>query len=194
MGSGSGCIGCRSFGTLSARSTMRATSWWPSGVVVQAVVVEEAHVLHLFERPLVGDDAVVPVGDRADVLVVDRDLAADAAEHRREVRVDAGEHHERRAVCDSRTTASSNSCAMASGSVPGRITSLPPAEKVMRSGLRAIAGSICVVDDLPDELSAHREVRVGEVVDLLRQHLGDAVGPAAVSARRGRARGRRCPR
>ena len=47
------------------------------GVVVQAVGVEEARILHLLERPLVGDDAVVPVGDRADVLVVDRDLAAE---------------------------------------------------------------------------------------------------------------------
>ena len=62
---------------------------------VQAVVVEEPHVLHLFERPLVGDDAVVAVGDAADVLVVDRDLATEVAEDRGEVRVDAGEHDDR---------------------------------------------------------------------------------------------------
>ena len=74
------------------------------------------------------------------------------------------------------------------------MTSLPPAEKVMRSGLSAMRGLDLVVDDLRDELAADREIRVGEVVDLLRQHLGDPVGPAAVAVGRSPARDRRCPR
>jgi hypothetical protein len=66
-------------------------------VHVQPVVGEETRILDDLQAPLVGDDAVVPLGDRAHVLVVDRDLAAERAEHRGEVRVDAGEQHDRRA-------------------------------------------------------------------------------------------------
>ena len=51
-------------------------------VEVQPVGRPHALVLDLGERPLVGDDAVVLLRDRAEVLVVDRHLAADAAEHR----------------------------------------------------------------------------------------------------------------
>ena len=40
-----------------------------------------------------------------------------------------------------RTTASSNCAAISSGSVPGRMTSFPPAENVMRSGLSSSARS-----------------------------------------------------
>ncbi len=40
-----------------------------------------------------------------------------------------------------------------------------------------------VGDDLGDQLAADREVRVGEVVHLRREHFGDAVGPPAVAAR-----------
>ena len=43
-----------------------------------------------------------------------------------------------------------------------------------------------LVDDLLDELAAHREVRVREVLGALREHLRDAIGPAAVAARHGR--------
>jgi hypothetical protein len=67
-------------------------------VVVQAIVVEESHVLHLLQRPLVGHDAVVAVGDRPDVLVVDGDAPADAAEHRRELGVHTGEDEKRRTL------------------------------------------------------------------------------------------------
>ena len=41
-----------------------------------------------------------------------------------------------------------------------------------------------LVDDLLDELAAHGEVRIREVLGLLPEHLGDAVGPAAVAAGR----------
>ena len=58
----------------------------------------------------------------------------------------------------------------------------------MRSGLRARRGVDLLRDDLPDEAPAHREVRVGEVHDLLREHFGDAVGPAAMAAGRVRLR------
>ena len=53
----------------------------------------------------------------------------------------------------------------------------------MRSGLSASAGSTWSATIWRDELAAHGEVRVGEVVDLLREHFGDPVGPAAVAVR-----------
>ena len=56
----------------------------------------------------------------------------------------------------------------------------------MRSGLQRERRLDLIGDDLGDELAAHREVRVGEVVDLPGEDLGDAVGPAAVAAGRGR--------
>ncbi len=80
------------------------------------------------------------------------------------------------------TTASSSCSAIASGSVPGRMTSLPPAQIVHEVGLEGDGRLDLVGDDLRDQLAADREVRVGEVVDLLRQHLGDAIGPAAMPA------------
>ncbi len=63
---------------------------------MQPVVVEEPHVLHDLKRPLVRDDAVVALGDRADVLVVDGHLAAEGAENRRETGVDAREKEDGR--------------------------------------------------------------------------------------------------
>ncbi|MBG9885383.1 hypothetical protein ABE10_02030, partial [Bacillus toyonensis] len=65
-------------------------------VHVETVVSEEARVLDHLEPPLIGDDTVVPVRDRPHVLVIDRDLATERAEDRREVRVDAGEQHDGR--------------------------------------------------------------------------------------------------
>ena len=38
-----------------------------------------------------------------------------------------------------------------------------------------------LVEDLLDELAAHGEIAVGEVVGALGEHLGDAIGPAAMA-------------
>ena len=65
-----------------------------------------------------------------------------------------------------RDTASSSIAAMASGSVPGRITSLPPAQSEITIGAQRDSRLDLVRDDLGDELSAYREVRVSELVDL----------------------------
>jgi len=45
-----------------------------------------------------------------------------------------------------------------------------------------------IAHDLGDQLAPHGEVRIGEVVDLAREHLGDTVCPATVAARLRRVR------
>ena len=80
-----------------------------------------------------------------------------------------------------RTTASSNCAATTSGSRAGPDDVVAAGRERDEVGLERERGLDLAGDDLRDELAAHGEVRVGEVVDLLRQHLGDAVGPAAVA-------------
>ena len=125
-------------------------------------------------------------GDRAEVLVVDRDLAADAAEHRREADVDAGEDDDRRAVAGQpldRVLEPRRDLVGVGAGPDDVVAARRDRDEV---GLQRERRLELLVDDLLDELAAHREVRVGEVVDVLREHLGDAVGPAAVTAGHGR--------
>ncbi len=68
------------------------------GGEVEAVRRPHPRVLQLPQRPHVGHDRIVPLGDGAQVLVVDRDLAPHPAEHRRHADVGAVEHHHGRAV------------------------------------------------------------------------------------------------
>ena len=85
----------------------------------------------------------------------------------------------------SRTTASSNCAAIVVRIGAGADDVVAARREGDQVGLELERRLDLVGDDLGDELAAHREVRVGEVVDLLRQHLGDAVGPAAVAVGRG---------
>ncbi len=67
-------------------------------VHVQPVVSPVARIFELGEPPLIGDNAVVPGSDRANVLVVDRGFSANALKHGREAHVDRREDDDRRAA------------------------------------------------------------------------------------------------
>ncbi len=153
----------------------------PESVVVQPVVVEEPGVLHDLQRPLVGDDAVVSLRDRPHVFVVDRDLAAERAEHRREGGVDAREEHDGRTgggqSCDGILQLRRDVIGIGAGT-DDVVAARGDRDQVRLEG----DGRFDLVrDDLCDQLAADGEVRVGEVVDLLREHLCDAVRPAAMA-------------
>ena len=126
--------------------------------------------------------------DGADVLVVDRDLAADAPEHRREVRVDPGEHDDGRAV-----TAEAHHPILelprdGVGIASGPDDVVAARRERHQIGPQRERGLGLLRDDLGDELAAHREIGVGEIVDLPGEHLRHAVGPPAVTVGKARLR------
>ena len=80
----------------------------------------------------------------------------------------------------------SSDSARASGSPPGRIRSLPPAEMVIRSGLRLTAVVQLLVHDLLQQPPADGQVGIGKVLVAPAQFLRHPVRPAPVAARAGR--------
>ncbi len=149
---------------------------------VQPVDVPHARVLDLGERPLVGHDAVVPGGDRADVLVVDRDLAAQPPEDGGELDVGAREEHHGRALGGEPGDHAVQALREAVGVGAGPEEVVAARGERHEVGVQRERGLDLLVGDLAEQPAADREVRVGEALDLAGQHLGDPVGPAAVPA------------
>ena len=77
-------------------------------------------------------------------------------------------------------TARSKRSATSSGSVPGRMMSLPPAQKETRSGASSFGPRELVLDDLVEQFAAHGEVGVAEVAlgPPVREKHREPVGPA----------------
>jgi hypothetical protein len=149
---------------------------------VQAVRRPHPLVLDLGQRPLVGDDAVVFHRDAVHVLVVDSDLAADAAEHGGEADVDTGEHDDRGPVGAQplHGGVESRGDVIRVGARPDHVVSAGRDRDQV--GAQGHGRFDLLIDDLPDEFAAHGEVRVREVARLAAEHLGDAVSPAAMPA------------
>ena len=132
-------------------------------VQVESVVIEEPGILNLFERPLVGDDAVVAVCDGAQVFVIDRDLPAKRAEDGSEARVDAREDHDCRAGAaqtHDRILEQLRDLVRV-GTGPDDVVA-PRAERD-QVGRKLECRLDLFVDDLGDEFAAHREICVCEV-------------------------------
>jgi D-alanyl-D-alanine carboxypeptidase (penicillin-binding protein 5/6) len=148
---------------------------------VQPVDVPHARVLDLGQRPLVGHDAVVPGGDGADVLVVDGDLAAEPAEDGGELDVGAREEHHRGALGGQARDHAVEALGEPVGVGAGTEDVVAARGEGHEVGVQGQGGLDLLVRDLGEEPPADREVRVGEALHLVRQHLGHAVGPAAVA-------------
>ena len=157
-------------------------------IQVQPIWRPHAGILNLGECPLIGNNTVVFRGDGSKVFVVDRHLSTKSAEHRGEAHVGSGEQHDRGAVA----------AEPFDGVIkPGRniVGVCPRADHVVSaSGNRDQIRVQCkrrlnlLVDDLPDQLAAHGEVRIRKILCALTEHLSDPVGPTPIPARAGQLR------
>ncbi len=153
----------------------------PSARHVHAVGVPEPAVAIGAHPPEVDERRAVGVGDLADQLVVDRETTAQRCEHRDPARVVRGEHHEMSAGIGE--------------SAEGLVVRLDQHVEVDARSKHVVGAGVdadqvrlhrqrgldLLIEDRQQLAAADREIGVGEVVIVGRQHLGHAVGPATDS-------------
>jgi len=148
-------------------------------VQVEPIVSPVALILQLLERPLVDDHTIVTLRDLAHVLVVDRDLAANRAEHRLEIGVDPGKDQHGgagRAKLPQHILQLGRDIVGIAARSDHIVAARADAHEV---GTEVEGRGQLLLGDLMDQLAPHREVRVGKVGTVPVEYLSEAVGPTA---------------
>ena len=156
------------------------------GGQVQPVLAPDPGVAQHRHGPQVHQRAVMPVGDRPQVHVVDRDLAPNPADDRERARVEPGQHQHLAAGL-----AQAGHRAVEHLGQQVRVRAGPQQVIAARRdadqlGCHRDGRGQLLIDDLAEQLAAHSQVRVAQLAAATVQVLGEAIRPAEVAARRAR--------
>ncbi len=147
--------------------------------VVEPVGCPHPRIPKHAERPHVRDQCAVLQGDRMEMLVVDRSLAANERKDGGHAHVRPGEEHDGGTISPERADEAVEALRDLVRVGAGADDVIPARRDGDQVGVKCKRTLGLLVDDLLEQPPPDGEVRVGEVVRLIRENLGDPVGPAA---------------